>query len=120
MSPSVHALPSEQALLLGVNAQPPTLLQLSVVHGLLSLHCWPGPEAHAPPLQTSGVVQSLPSEQGCVLLVCVQPVMALQASLVQRLLSSQLGAAPGTQVPPEHASFSVHALLSVQVPVCAV
>ncbi len=39
MSPMVHALPSEQTLLFGVNAQPPTLLQLSVVHGLLSLHC---------------------------------------------------------------------------------
>ena len=113
-------MPSLQALLLGVNAQPPSVLQLSVVHGLLSLHAWPGPETHVPPPHASGVVQSLPSEQGSVLLACAQPVLALHESLVHRLLSSQLGAAPGTQLPPEHASFNVHALLSVQPPVCGV
>jgi hypothetical protein len=37
-SPSVQALPSEQLLLLALKTQPPTLLQLSVVHGLLSSH----------------------------------------------------------------------------------
>ena len=83
MSPIVQALPSEQTLLFGVNAQPPTLLQLSVVHGLLSLHCWPGPETQLPAAHVSGVVQSLPSEQGSVLLAWTQPVVALHESLVQ-------------------------------------
>ncbi len=120
MSPSVQALPSEQLLLLGVNAHPPTLLQLSDVHGLLSLHAWPGPDTQVPPPQTSGVVQSLPSEQGSVLLLLTQPLPALHESLVHRLLSSQFSAVPGTQLPPEQASPSVHALLSVHEPACGV
>ncbi len=51
-----------------------------------------------------------------MLLVLTQPVLALQESLVHGLLSSQFGAAPGTQLPAEHASFRVQALLSVQEP----
>jgi hypothetical protein len=38
VSPVVHALPSSQAFALFVKTQPVAGLQLSVVHGLLSLH----------------------------------------------------------------------------------
>ena len=100
--------------------QPPTLLQLSVVQTLLSLHCWPGPETQVPPPQVSGVVQSLPSEQGRVLLAWTQPVTALQESVVQTWPSSQFWAAPGTQLPAAQASPLVQTLLSVQLPVCGV
>ena len=53
---------------------------------------WLAPLTHTPALQTSPTVQPLPSSQLVVLLVCVQPAVALHASLVQRLLSSQFGA----------------------------
>jgi hypothetical protein len=71
------------------------------------------PPTHAPPLHVSVVVQAFPSLHGAVLLVCVQPVAGLQPSVVQTLPSSQLGAAPPTQVPPEHVSLVVQALPSL-------
>src|SRR5438128_12077597 len=69
---------------------------------------------HPPPLQVSPLVQALPSSQGLVLLVCVQPVAGLQPSVVQTLPSSQLGAAPPTHVPPLQVSFAVQASPSLQ------
>ena len=66
-----------------------------------------------PPEQESPIVQALLSLQEAVLLACVQPVAGLQASFVHTLPSSQLGAAPPTQVPPLHVSLVVHALPSL-------
>src|SRR5437762_194631 len=65
-------------------------------------------------LQASLVVQALPSLQGAALLACAQPVAGSQLSSVQRLPSSQLGAAPPTHRPPLQASLVVQALPSLQ------
>src|SRR5438552_7737985 len=85
-----------------------------MVHLLPSSQFFAGPPTHVPPLQASPVVQGLPSSQGLVLLVCVQPVAGLQPSVVQTLPSSQLGAAPPTQVPPLQVSPVVQAFPSLQ------
>ena len=89
------------------------LVQTSVVHGLPSSQASVPAQVPEPALQTSPVVQALPSLQLLVLPVWVQPVEALQPSVVQTWLSSQLSALPATQVPLAlHASFWVHTLLS--------
>jgi hypothetical protein len=71
------------------------------------------PPTQVPPEHVSLVVQALPSLQEAVLLVWTQPVTVLQESLVQEFESSQLGAAPPTQVPPEQVSLVVQALPSL-------
>jgi len=83
------------------------------------LQDWPdgqltGVPPHEPPPQASAVVHGLPSLHAFVLLECVQPLPGLHPSVVQPLPSSQLGAGPPTQMPPEQASFVVHALPSLQ------
>jgi hypothetical protein len=110
----VQALPSLQGAVLLVCVQPVEGLQASSVQGLLSLQLVAEPGTQAPPEQTSPVVQALPSLHGSVLFVCVQPVAELQASVVQGLLSLQLGAGPPTHVPPEQVSFVVQASPSSQ------
>lgn len=82
----VHALPSLHGRLLFVKTQPVAGLQVSVVHGLLSLQ---------------------------VIETCVHPVAGLHESVVQALLSLQLVAVPPWHVPPEQTSFLVHALPSL-------
>jgi hypothetical protein len=67
---------------------------------------------HTPFAQMSVCVHALSSLQGTVLLVFTHPVAGLQLSSVHTLPSSQLGAGPPTQDPPEQVSFVVHALLS--------
>ena len=67
-----------------------------------------------PPAQVSLVVQALPSEQEAVLFVWVHPDCGSQASSVQPLPSSQLGAGPPTQMPPAQVSLVVQALPSEQ------
>jgi hypothetical protein len=67
----------------------------------------------APPVQTSPLVQALPSLQGKPVLAWLQPWSGRHASTVQLLASSQLVAAPGRQVPPLHSSPAVQALLSL-------
>jgi hypothetical protein len=52
--------------------------------------------------------------QAAVLLVFTQPLAGLHESFVQTLLSSQLGGGPPTQLPLEHLSAVVQALLSLQ------
>ena len=52
------------------------------------------------PFWTRQVVPALPAG-------CVHPLAGMQLSLVQTLLSSQLGAAPPTQLPPPHVSLVV-------------
>src|SRR5262249_60610252 len=67
-----------------------------------------------PAAQPSLCVQALPSLHGAVLLVWTPPVAGLQESLVHGLPSSQLGAAPPTQMPPLQVSLVVQALPSLQ------
>ena len=59
------------------------------------------------------VVQALSSLQGAVLLALTQPVPTSQLSLVQLLLSLQLGAGPPAQAPALQASAVVQALPSL-------
>src|SRR5438128_1908610 len=121
--------------------QPVFGLQVSSVQGLPSLQLARGPPAHTPPLQVSPVVhafaslhadpscraertqpaaeaselvvQALPSVHGEALLAWTQPVVVLHESLVQALLSSQLGAAPPTHTPPLQVSLVVQAFPSL-------
>src|SRR5439155_604420 len=99
---------------LSVLTHPVVGSQLSSVQAIPSLQLGAAPPTQAPPLQVSPVVQALPSLQGLVLLVCVQPVAGLQPSVVQTLPSSQLGAVPPTQVPPLQVSPVVQAFPSLQ------
>jgi hypothetical protein len=65
-------------------------MQMSFVHGLLSLQTTGGPAWQVPPEQTSPVLQRFPSSQLLVLFVKVQaPVAGSHVSVVQGLLSSQ-------------------------------
>ena len=114
MSPVVQASPSLQALTLLVKPQAPVAgLQLSLVHGLLSLHTAGAPGSHVPPPQVSPAVQALPSLQTLTLFAKTQPVTGLQLSVVQTLLSLQTVAAPGLHVPPPQVSPVVQALPSL-------
>ena len=84
-------------------------LQLSSVQPLLSLQSSGGPLPHAPPLQVSVVVQTSPSLHGALLLALMHPVVGLQLSSVQPLLSLQSGGGPPTQAPPLQVSLVVQA-----------
>ena len=112
-SPVVHGLPSLQATLLLVNTQPLVLSHASSVHKFLSsqtIFCMP---VQTPPPQASPLVHASRSSHGSVLLAKTQPACALQASVVQRFLSSHLSdPLPARQPPPAHVSPSVHAFLS--------
>ncbi len=112
MSPVVQALPSSQVMVTLLCTQPVTLSQLSAVQGLLSSQLTPLPATHAPPAQMSPLVQALPSLQVAVLLLWAQPSLASHESLVQGLLSSQLGAAPPLHTPLAQVSPVVQALPS--------
>src|SRR6266849_2885098 len=110
----VQAFPSLQGPVLLVCTQPVAGTQLSSVQTLPSSQLGAGPPTQVPPLHASLVVQAFPSLHGLVLLVCTQPVSGLQASVVQTLPSSQLGAGPPTQVPPLQVSLVVQAFPSLQ------
>ena len=71
------------------------------------------PGTQVPPEQVSPVVQAFPSLQEAVLLVKTQPVAGSHVSVVQTLLSLQMTAVPGTQVPPEQVSPAVQAFPSL-------
>jgi hypothetical protein len=94
--------------------QPVAGLHESSVHTLPSLQFGGTPPTQLPPEQVSFVVQALPSSHDAVLLVWTQPVAGSQVSSVQTFPSSQFGAAPPAQLPPEHVSFVVQALPSSQ------
>ncbi len=89
--------------------------QPSKVQGFLSSQSKPLPLTHAPWLQTSPVVQALPSSQTLVLSTWLQPTAGSQLSVVQTLLSSQ-GAPENVQVLATHSVEppGVHALPSSQ------
>ncbi len=113
-SPPVQTLPSVQIAVLLAWAHAPVLaVHESLVHTLPSSQLTATPGTHAPPLQTSPLVQPLPSLQIAVLLLCWQPASLSQLSLVHGLPSSQLSAPPATQLPPLQVSPTLHTLLSV-------
>jgi hypothetical protein len=117
VSTVVHAFPSLQATVLFVCTHPVAALQESSVQGLLSLQPSAGPPTQAPALQTSPVVQPLPSSHAAVLLAWTHPVAGLHESSVHALPSSQPSAGPPTQDPPLHVSIVVHAFPSLQAAV---
>ena len=110
----VQALPSSHEAVLFTCTQPLAGLHESSVQTFPSLQSGGGPPTHEPAEQLSLVVQALPSSQGNVLFTCTQPLAGLHESSVQAFPSLQLGAAPPTQTPPEHVSFVVQALPSLQ------
>jgi hypothetical protein len=103
----VQAFPSLHWALLFVNKQPCAGSQLSSVQTLASLQTSGGPPRQDPPEHVSPVVHGFPSSHWLALLVCVQPVAGLHASVVQTLPSSQLTVVP-PQTPPKHTSPVVH------------
>jgi hypothetical protein len=109
---------SQLPVLLAVCLQPVTGSQLSSVHGSPSLQSVLPVPAHVPAVQVSLAVHGLPSSHAPVRLVWVQP-LAVQASSVQGLLSSQLTATP-THEPVAHVSPVVQLLPSSHAPVSGV
>src|SRR5207244_3747241 len=99
--------------------QPVAGLHESSVHPLPSSQFGGGPPAHAPPEQTSFVVQALPSLHAAVLFACTQPEAGWQESLVQTLPSLQLGGVPGLQMLFVQVSVPLQALPSAQSPLVA-
>ena len=108
----VQASPSSQ--LIAVWVQPDGTTHASVVQALASSQLVPPLPAHTPPLHTSPDVHAFPSSHVSVLLVCVQPVEVLQASVVQTLPSLQLCVVCVHPVDTLQPS-SVQALLSLQL-----
>lgn len=103
----VQALPSLQLDVLFVCAQLPSRWQRSVVQSLASLQVLSGPGWQLPATQTSFSVQGLASLQGAELGTCPQPVVGLQAALVQALASSGQVTGLPTQLPFAQASPDV-------------
>ena len=79
----------------------------------MSLQFGAAPPTHAPPAQTSPVVQALPSLHAAVLFAWAQPVAGTHESFVHGLLSLQFVAPPPTQAPAAHVSPVVQALPSL-------
>ena len=114
----MHASPSLQTLESAKVAwlQPVCALQPSLVQGLLSSQPTGVAPLHVPPPHTSPLVHMSPSLHAAVLAVCAQPLLVLQLSLVQGLLSSQLSRVPALHAPPTQPSGLVQALPSLQLP----
>src|SRR5262249_5967895 len=110
-SPSVQPSSSSHGAVLLVAKQPGLESQRSSVQGLRSLHTTGVPAAQWPPLQTSPLVQALPSSHGTLLLGFSHPLLGLQLSSVHGLLSTQSGGGPPWQEPPEQVSPVVQAVL---------
>lgn len=113
-SPTVQTLPSSQGALFASDVHPVFVLQLSVVHEFASSQFFVTPGSQNPLLQMSPTVQALLSEQTLALLTNVQPVFALQLSVVQRLPSLQGELAPPEHLPPLHVSPVVQKSPSLQ------
>ena len=114
ISPTVQLLLSSHLAVLKPCSQPAIASQLSSVHGLPSSQLIGLPALHKPLAHTSPLLQTVPSSQGSVLLVKMQPDFTSQLSVVHNLPSSQIFWLPGLQAPLLHWSFTVHTLLSVQ------
>ena len=111
----MHALPSLHEAVLFACAQPEVGLQLSSVHGLLSLQFNdPVPGWQIPPPHVSPSVHGLPSLHEAVLFACPQPEVGLQLSSVQGFPSLQSSVpVPGWQIPAEQVSPVVQAFPSL-------
>ena len=116
-SPTVQALPSSHAAVVGAKTQPVIASQLSAVQGLVSSQTVAAPGRQAPSLQASPLVQMLPSSQLAVLLLCTQPFVLSQESVVQGFLSSQSLITPPLQFASLQASPVVQVSPSSQVAV---
>jgi hypothetical protein len=81
-------------------------LHESVVQGLASLHVSGTPAVHTPPTQVSAPLHALPSGHGVAsgAVLCPQPVVGSQVSVVQGFPSLQLSAVPAMQTPARHVS----------------
>ena len=116
VSPTLQLLPSLHAApLAGANKQAPVaLLQLSVVHGLLSLQAMVLPGAHRPSAHKSPTVHKLPSSQAGPLILRLRqvPKAATQESVVHARLSLQFVDDPPTHLPALQMSLTVHLLKS--------
>ena len=108
----VHVEPSLQGSVLVANTQPVWLLQLSLVHGLLSPQVTAAPAWQAPLSHMSPEVQALPSVHGTATLMTVQPPLGVQVSTVQALPSLHTTALPGLHLPAAQTSPLVQALPS--------
>ena len=84
------------------------------MHTFESLQLSDVPAVHVPPWQVSAPLQTLPSRHDVPLrtAVLVQPVVALQVSVVHTLLSLQLSAVPAVQVPAWQVSAPLHTVPS--------
>jgi hypothetical protein len=119
VSLEVQALLSVQLPVLSAKVQPVWALQPSSVHTLPSAQGNAAPGWHTLLAQLSPTVHRLPSSQEPETAAKLQPVVGLQLSAVQGLLSLQLTGVP-TQPPPLQVSLLVHAEASLQVAVLAV
>src|SRR5204863_486560 len=118
-SAPLEAWPSEQEVpsATGTGAQPPVIAsQVSAVQGSPSSQLGAGPATQAPAWQVSSPLQAFPSEQEVPSATgtCVHPITGSQASAVQGLPSSQLGAGPATQAPARQVSSPLQAFPSEQ------
>jgi hypothetical protein len=105
----VHGLPSEQSAAtaqgwqpaIGVFVHPLMALQASVVQALLSLQLSGVPDVQLPLWQVSAPLQTSPSahEVPLATAVAVQPVAALQPSVVHGLPSLHVSGVPAVQAP---------------------
>jgi hypothetical protein len=113
----VHAFPSSQGLELLALVHPVAESHPSSVQGFPSSQFGGAPPTQTPRLQTSFVVQALPSLQEVLLLDNTQPCTGSHVSVVQTLPSLHTGGGPPTQFPSEQVSFVVQALPSSQAAV---
>jgi hypothetical protein len=114
VSPTVQTLPSLHGAVLKACTQPASGEHESLVHGSSSLQDRTPEPMHARSTQMSRSVQALPSSQGAVVGMFVQPSPGTQPSMVHWLPSSQLGPPEPAQVPDAQVSFVVQALPSSQ------
>jgi len=98
-----------------VFVHPLTALQESVVQALESLQLSGVPAVQVPPWQLSAPLHRLPSRHAVPFVTAefTQPVVVLQLSVVQTLLSLQLSAVPAVQVPFWQVSAPLQTLLSL-------
>jgi len=111
-SASVHALLSLQDNVLAMFSHPVSGWQASLVQPLPSSQLVVVPAVQSATAHVSPVVQRLPSSQSAVFARKSHPVAASQVSSVQTLPSVHTLAGPEMQLPPAHASLSVHTLPS--------
>lgn len=116
-STSVQALLSVQLNVLFTCWQPSEESHESLVHGLPSSQEIVAPTVHTPATHTSPTVHTEPSLHSEVLLMCWQPRIASQFSVVHGLLSTQVVGVAEVQAPLAQVSPLVQLLLSLHAKV---